>query len=45
MIDEWVKEIKENCDPESLGMILVRNGIVRGTAENGSENVGCPTDQ
>ena len=35
MIDEWVKEIKENCDPESLGMILVHNGIVRGTARDG----------
>ena len=35
MIDEWVKEIKENCDPESLGMILIHNGIVRGTAKDG----------
>jgi len=35
MINEWVKEIKENCDPESLGMILVHNGIVRGTAKDG----------
>ena len=35
MIDEWVKEIKENCDSESLGMILVHNGIVRGTAKDG----------
>lgn len=35
MIDKWLKEIKKNCDPESLGMILVHNGIVRGTAKNG----------
>jgi molybdopterin synthase catalytic subunit len=35
MIDEWLKEIKEICDPESLGMILVHNGIVRGTAKDG----------
>ena len=35
MIDEWIKEIKENCDSESLGMILVHNGIVRGTAKDG----------
>jgi molybdopterin synthase catalytic subunit len=35
MIDEWIKEIKGNCDPESLGMILVHNGIVRGTAKDG----------
>ncbi|MFZ1982324.1 MAG: hypothetical protein WAU61_13550 [Smithella sp.] len=27
MIDKWVREIKENCNPESLGMILVNNGI------------------
>jgi len=26
MIDGWLKEIKENTDPESLGMILVHNG-------------------
>jgi molybdopterin synthase catalytic subunit len=36
MIDKWLKEIKENCDPESLGMILVHNGVVRGTAKNGN---------
>lgn len=35
MIDEWIKEIKETSDPESLGMILVHNGIVRGTAKDG----------
>ncbi|MGV8058790.1 MAG: molybdenum cofactor biosynthesis protein MoaE [Smithellaceae bacterium] len=35
MIDEWLNEIKENCDAESLGMILVHNGIVRGTAKDG----------
>ena len=35
VIDEWLKEIKKNSDPESLGMILVHNGIVRGTARDG----------
>jgi molybdopterin synthase catalytic subunit len=35
MIDEWIKEIKGTCDPESLGMILIHNGIVRGTAKDG----------
>jgi molybdopterin synthase catalytic subunit len=34
MVNEWLKEIKENCDPESLGMILVHNGIVRGTSKD-----------
>lgn len=37
MIDEWLKEIKKKCDPESLGMILVHNGIVRGTAKDGKK--------
>jgi len=32
IVDQWLKEIKENCDPKSLGMILAHNGIVRGTA-------------
>jgi len=35
MLNQWLKEIKENCDAESLGMILVHNGIVRGTSKNG----------
>jgi len=35
MVDQWLKEIKENFDAESLGMILVHNGIVRGTAKDG----------
>jgi molybdopterin synthase catalytic subunit len=35
MIDEWLKEIKKNSDPESVGMILVHNGVVRGTAKDG----------
>jgi molybdopterin synthase catalytic subunit len=35
MVDEWLKEIKENCDSESLGMILVHNGIVRGVSKDG----------
>jgi molybdopterin synthase catalytic subunit len=35
MVDEWIKEIKGQCDPESLGMILVHNGIVRATSKDG----------
>ncbi|HOP85796.1 MAG TPA: molybdenum cofactor biosynthesis protein MoaE [Syntrophorhabdaceae bacterium] len=35
MIGDWIKEIKENSDPEELGMILVHNGIVRGTSKDG----------
>jgi molybdopterin synthase catalytic subunit len=35
MIDGWIKEIKDGCDPQELGMILVHNGVVRGTSKDG----------
>ena len=35
MIDRWVEEIKRTTNPEELGMILVHNGIVRGTSKSG----------
>ena len=35
MIDRWVEEIKQTTNPEELGMILVHNGIVRGTSKSG----------
>ena len=35
MIDRWVEEIKQTANPEELGMILVHNGIVRGTSKSG----------
>ena len=35
MIDEWLKEVKQRANPEDLGMILVHNGIVRGTSKSG----------
>ncbi len=35
MIRAWVDEIKKNTKPEELGMILVHNGIVRGTSKSG----------
>lgn len=36
MIDEWLREVKQSANPEDLGMILVHNGIVRGTSNSGS---------
>ena len=36
MIDEWFREVKQRANPEDLGMILVHNGIVRGTSKSGS---------
>jgi molybdopterin synthase catalytic subunit len=35
MIDTWIKEIKKNCNPDMLGMILIHNGVVRATAKDG----------
>jgi len=35
MIDAWIKEIKMQCPADKLGMILVHNGIVRGSAKDG----------
>ncbi len=39
MIDGWIKEIKGTCDPQEVGMILVHNGVVRGTSKRG-DSVG-----
>ena len=35
MIEQWIREIKEKCAPDTLGMILVHNGIVRAMAKDG----------
>ncbi len=35
MIEQWLEEVKKTTDPEALGMILVHNGIVRGTSRGG----------
>lgn len=35
MIDEWLKEVKQRANPQDLGMIMVHNGIVRGTSKSG----------
>ena len=37
MIDTWIKEIKKECPPDMLGMILVHNGIVRATTKDGGK--------
>ena len=39
MVEQWIKEIKKECSPDRLGMILVHNGIVRATSKQG-EAVG-----
>jgi len=40
MIEKWIQEIKTTCAPDQLGMILVHNGIVRGTAKDGKSVQG-----
>jgi len=35
MIEQWIKEIKTECPPEKLGMLLIHNGIVRASAKDG----------
>jgi molybdopterin synthase catalytic subunit len=35
MIDRWIEEVKQGATPEELGMILVHNGVVRGTSKSG----------
>jgi molybdopterin synthase catalytic subunit len=36
MIEQWIQQIKAECPPEALGMILIHNGIVRATGKNGA---------
>jgi molybdopterin synthase catalytic subunit len=40
MVEQWIKEIKKECPPDMLGMILVHNGIVRATSKKG-EHIGA----
>ncbi len=35
MINRWIEEVKKRANPEELGMILIHNGIVRGTSKAG----------
>lgn len=37
MIEQWIKEIKQEAPAEMLGMILTHNGIVRATAKDGGK--------
>ena len=35
MIEQWLAEVKKTAAPEGLGMVLVHNGVVRGTSKQG----------
>lgn len=39
-IDEVVERVKRRSNPENLGMVLVHNGIVRGSSRSGSKVSG-----
>ena len=40
MIEQWISDIKRECSPDMLGMILVHNGIVRATSKQGKSVAG-----
>ncbi len=35
MIEQWLAKVKKTADPEGLGMVLIHNGVVRGTSKQG----------
>ncbi len=39
-IDEIVKRVKGRSNPENLGMVLVHNGVVRGSSRSGGKVSG-----
>ena len=39
-IDEIVERVKRRSNPENLGMVLVHNGVVRGSSRSGGEVSG-----
>ena len=40
MVDRWLEDVKRKVDPSLLGMILVHNGVVRGTSKDGKPVTG-----
>lgn len=36
ILEKFIRELKNSCAPENLGMILVHVGIVRGSSKDGS---------
>lgn len=35
-VEKWLEEVKHSSDASRIGMCLVHNGVVRGTARDGS---------
>jgi molybdopterin synthase catalytic subunit len=40
VIEKWIEEVKLNAKSDDLGMILIHNGIVRGTSKEGKKVKG-----
>jgi molybdopterin synthase catalytic subunit len=40
MLETWLNEIKRSADPDQLGMVLMHNGIVRGSSKQGKPVLG-----
>lgn len=43
-IDGWLSEVKRTSDPDRVGMVLVHNGVVRGTTRSGAPVAGMKLD-
>lgn len=39
-VEAWLKEVKESPEAAGIGMCLVHNGVVRGTARDGTPVAG-----
>ncbi|MGB9716519.1 MAG: molybdenum cofactor biosynthesis protein MoaE [Thermodesulfovibrionales bacterium] len=37
MIEKWINDVRSSAKPDDLGMILIHNGIVRGTSKDGKK--------
>lgn len=35
MVEKWIEEVKRSVSPETLGMLLVHNGVVRASSKAG----------
>ena len=43
-VDNLLEEVKRTSNPENLGMILIHNGIVRGSSKSGRVVTGMELD-
>ena len=43
-VEELIRDVKRSSDPKNLGMVLVHNGIVRGSSKKGEAVEGMELD-